>query len=249
MILTFHAIEDGPAAVSYPPRLFARGMAVLRDLGYRTIGLEEWVGALRSGGPLPSHSFVLTFDDGYRSLHAHLGPLLESFGWTATLFLTVGEEDPEAMERPARLFGRSLLNWEEIADLRRVGARFGAHSLTHPDLTRLPLRRAEIEVVRSKAVIERRLGTAVTAFAYPFGRHDTAIRGIVRDHFDCACTDRLGIAGPGSDPFALERIDAHYLRHERLFAALASKWLPLYIAVRAAPRRLKRAVSSRAVGP
>lgn len=89
----------------------------------------------------------------------------------------------------------------------------------------------------------------MTAFAYPFGRHDTAIRGIVRDHFDCACTARLGIAGPGSDPFALERIDAHYLRHDRLFAALARRWFPLYLAARAAPRGLKRAVSSRAVGP
>jgi peptidoglycan/xylan/chitin deacetylase (PgdA/CDA1 family) len=244
VILTFHTLDEKPAADAFSPQLFARGMTVLREHGYRTIGLADLVDRLTHGGGFPDRSFVLTFDDGYQSVYEHARPLLESFGWTATVFLTVGDASGgKSSGRLPRLSGRPMLSWREIEDLQRVGVTFGAHTLTHPDLTRLPASRVETEVARSKAVIEERLGTAVTAFAYPFGRYDATTREVVRRHFDCACSDRLGIVQPGSDLHALERVDAHYLRDERLFATIPTRWFPLYIRARAAPRRLRRAVS------
>ena len=249
-ILTFHALSDEPAVDAFPPRLFARGMAVLRDQGYRTIGLADLVESLRTGTPFPDRSFVLTFDDGYRSIHKHLGPLLESLGWTATVFLAVSENgEGRRSTGISRLFGRPLLSWAEIADLGRAGVTFGAHSLTHRDLTRLPASRVEIEMARSKAVIEERLETRVSAFAYPFGRYDAATLESARRHFDCACSDRLGFVHRGSELYALERLDAHYLRAERLFEGFPSRWLPAYVRARAAPRRLRRYFSHRRMTP
>lgn len=239
-------MTDEPAVDAFSPRLFARGMAVLRDQGYRTVDLGDLAKSMRMGTPVPvpDRSFVLTFDDGYQSIHEHLGPLLESFGWIATVFLTVGESlsgGPDT--RLPRLFGRSMLSWAEIADLRHAGVTFGAHSLTHPDLTYLSTSRVEIEMERSKTMIEERLDTRVTSFAYPFGRYDRATLVIARRHFDCACSDRLGLVHRDSELYALERLDAHYLRAERLFESIASKWFPLYVRARAAPRRLRRRLS------
>jgi peptidoglycan/xylan/chitin deacetylase (PgdA/CDA1 family) len=141
-----------------------------------------------------------------------------------------------------------MLSWREVDEMRRAGFSFGAHTLTHPDLTRLSSGRTEDEVAGSKAVLEERLGTPVHAFAYPFGRYDAPTRAIVRRHFECACSDRLGLVGARSDVHALERVDAHYLRRDWLFAAIATRWFPLYVRTRATPRRLRRAVLAGRVG-
>ena len=242
MILTFHALENESAPEAFPPWLFARGMAILRDLGFRAVGLPEWIAGI-AGTALPERAFVLTFDDGYRSIVEPLGTLLESSGWSATVFLTAGELHPGV--RQERLFGRALMRWEEAVALGRAGAAFGAHSLTHPDLTRLSPTRVEAEVRGSKNLIEERLGATVSSFAYPFGRLDRRTGLLVRSAYDCACTDRLAIAGSRDDRWALPRVDAHYLRSERGFAALAARWFPIYVRARAGPRRLRRAVAGR----
>lgn len=248
-ILTFHAIEDGPAPDSFPPDLFARGMARLHGEGYRTIELLDLVECLQTGAPFPERAFVLTFDDGYRSVYERAAPVLARYGWTATVFLVTGERRTGAgSDRLPEMSGRPMLSWREVDEMGKAGLSFGAHTLTHPDLTRLSPGRAEDEVAGSKASIEERLGAPVRAFAYPFGRYDATTREIVRRHFECACSDRLGLVSAGSDIHALERVDAHYLRRERLFAAIATRWFPLYVRTRAAPRRLRRAVLAGRVG-
>ena len=65
-----------------------------------------------------------------------------------------------------------MLSWGEIKEMRRCGVTFGAHTLTHPDLTRLPLAQAQAEICGSKEIIENALGEPANCFAYPFGRYD-----------------------------------------------------------------------------
>src|SRR5688572_6933829 len=163
-ILTFPTLGGERAADAFPPRLFARGMAALRALGYRAVDLSELVDALTSGAPFPERAFVLTFDDGYASIYEHLAPIVDSFGWKAVVFLTVDEGARADSAGLSPLFGRRMLSWGEIAELQRAGVTFGAHTLSHPDLTRLPASQVEIELVRSKALLEVRLQAPVTTF-------------------------------------------------------------------------------------
>jgi peptidoglycan/xylan/chitin deacetylase (PgdA/CDA1 family) len=245
-ILVFHAIENSLAPDSFPPDLFARGMAMLQEAGYRTIPLLDLVACLRNGARPPAGSFVLTFDDGYRSVYEHAAPILARYNWTATVFLLGGARPRRAESAgPLEMSGRPLLRWREIDEMRNAGLAFGAHTLTHPDLTRLSAREAEDEIVGSKAALEEMLGERVRAFAYPFGRYDASTREIVRRHFECACSDRLGLVNTGSDAYALERVDAYYLRRDRLFAIVPTLWFPLYVHARAVPRRLRRSLSGR----
>lgn len=247
-ILTFHALESGPAPDSFPPLLFARGMAALHDAGYTTIGLLDLVACLRAGTPPPERTFVLTFDDGYRSVYERAAPILDRYGWTATLFLVADCLGRVESDSPRELWGRPMLGWREIDEMRSAGFSFGAHTLTHSDLTSLSTAEAEAEVAGSKAGLEAGLGQPVRAFAYPFGRYDERTREIVRLHFECACADRLGLASADSDIHALERVDAHYLRSERLFAGMQAGWFPIYLHARAAPRHIWRSLRRRAAG-
>ncbi len=241
-VLTFHAIDDRPSVISFSPRLFRRGMARLHERGYRTLSLLDAVDCLSQRKPFPERSFTITFDDGYRSVFDEAFPVLKHYKMTATVFLAVGEKRVSGHgARLPSLEGRQMLSWDEIREMRDSGINFGAHTLTHPDLTQLSLEQAEFEIYESKATIEDTLKVPVASFAYPYGRYDNKSVEIVEQHFACACSDKLGLATAGSNPYALERVEAYYLRSERLFDIMLTNMFPLYIRARSIPRGIRRA--------
>ena len=65
-------------------------------------------------------------------------------------------------------------------DLQRAGMTIGSHGWTHPHLTTAGPRELQQEIVESRQTLERRLGTAITLFAYPFGEHPPAAEEAVR---------------------------------------------------------------------
>jgi peptidoglycan/xylan/chitin deacetylase (PgdA/CDA1 family) len=245
-VITFHTIDDSSSVIACAPDTLRRGLAALHDAGHRAVTLVDALDCLTRGRPFPGRSFAITFDDGYASVYTRAFPLLQQYGWSATVFLTVGAQGRRtASERLPSLGGHAMLSWAEIREMQNSGITFGAHTLTHPDLTRVSLARVEAEVRESKAIIEDALGTAVATFAYPFGHYDRRCREIVRGHFACACSDTLGLLHARSDLYAMERVDAYYLRTERLFAIMPTRWFPLYVRARALPRGWRRAVRSR----
>ena len=135
-----------------------------------------------------------------------------------------------------------MLSWREIKEMHHWGMTFGAHTLTHPDLTRLSGERLEIEVAGGKAVIEDALGAEVASFAYPFGCYDDRCREVVTHRFVFACSDQLGLVHASTDLYAVERVDAYYLRTEKLLSLMSSALFPLYVKARSVPRRIRRAV-------
>jgi peptidoglycan/xylan/chitin deacetylase (PgdA/CDA1 family) len=217
-VLTFHAIDERRSVISYSPEGFRRAIATLAGRGYRTLRLAEAAAAVRARRSFPERAFVLTFDDGFQSVYTDAFPALEQHGMSATVFLTVGAR-PTGDRLPA-FEGRTMLSWAEIREMHHAGHEFGAHTLTHPDLTRLTP-------------------------AYPFGRWDARSRAVVQRYFDCACSDALGLLTARSDPHALERVDAYYLRTPRLVQLMTTAFFPWYVRARDVPRRLRRAVRHR----
>jgi peptidoglycan/xylan/chitin deacetylase (PgdA/CDA1 family) len=248
-VLTFHTLEcreRRSSAISFSPKVFQRGMARLHASGWRTLSLLEVVDCLRRGAPFPERSFVITFDDGYQSVYDEAFPILQRYGMSATVFLTVGEGGiAHSAGRLPAIEGRSMLSWLEIVEMQRAGIEFGAHTLTHPDLTRLPRERVEAEICESKAVIESALGVQVSSFAYPYGYYDRQSRQLVQRHFACACSVRMGLVTRDSDRYALERVDAYYFRSDPLFGIILTKLFPWYVMARRVQRRIRRAITFR----
>ena len=169
-VLTFHALDESSSYLSVPPRVFARGLEHLHERGWRTLSLGEIATRLEAGKPLPERALAITFDDGFRSVRTEGLPVLRAMGYTATLFPALGADDPAETMLP--MDERPMLTWSQARELCDAGWEIGAHSRTHPDLTRLPSERVEAEMRDSRAVLEDRLGVRVSSFAYPFGRHD-----------------------------------------------------------------------------
>ena len=92
LILGYHGVSaadehlwDGELYI--PPALLRERFAWLRDEGYRVLPLAEAVPRLYDG-TLPPRAVALTFDDGAEDFYTVARPLLEEFGFPATVYLT-----------------------------------------------------------------------------------------------------------------------------------------------------------------
>jgi peptidoglycan/xylan/chitin deacetylase (PgdA/CDA1 family) len=103
----------------------------------------------------------------------------------------------------------SMLSWDDVHALRGLGFTIGAHTVSHPILSRVSRDRAEAEIRESRATITSVLGQAPRAFAYPNGKpadYNTMVSLLVRDAgFSCAVTTRFGVNTPATPPFELRR--------------------------------------------
>jgi peptidoglycan/xylan/chitin deacetylase (PgdA/CDA1 family) len=85
-----------------------------------------------------------------------------------------------------------ILSWDEVKEMNDWGIDFGAHTISHPILTKIPLEQAKFEILQSKKDIEKRLEQSVYTFAYPNGTYedfDTKIIDLVKESgFTCAVT-------------------------------------------------------------
>jgi peptidoglycan/xylan/chitin deacetylase (PgdA/CDA1 family) len=64
---------------------------------------------------------------------------------------------------------RRFLTWDEAGEMQKGGMAIGAHTHTHPMLSKLSEDEQRRELAQSRAIISEKLGIKVDAFAYPFG--------------------------------------------------------------------------------
>ena len=103
----------------------------------------------------------------------------------------------------------AFLRWDDVHALRGLGFRIGAHTVSHPILSRVSMDRARAEIMDSRRVIEARCGVAPRAFAYPNGGkadYTPEVVELVRSAgFDCAVTTRFGLNTARTSPWELRR--------------------------------------------
>jgi peptidoglycan/xylan/chitin deacetylase (PgdA/CDA1 family) len=194
------------------PTRFREHMHALRDAGYQAISLPAFVAWTRGESTLPERSLLITFDDGFMGVHDDAAPLIESLGWSATMFLVsalIGGTDTWATnEAQPRRRAHPLLGWPEIHAMRRSGWSFGSHSRTHADLPTLADDQLEDQLAGSRAELEGGLEQTIDTLAYPYGRFDSRVaQAAAAAGYTMAFSTRSGFNRPLQDPFAVRRID------------------------------------------
>ena len=92
LILCYHSISiddehEWSGTYSMSPDVLESRLRMLRDGGYNVLPLDEAIRRLYER-TLPPRSVVLTFDDGMYDFHARARPLLQQYGFPATVYLT-----------------------------------------------------------------------------------------------------------------------------------------------------------------
>ena len=112
--------------------------------------------------------------------------------------------DPHALDQ------QHAITWDMLDTIRNDPlVEIGAHSISHPHISRLSPGNAALEMQGSRLRIEDRLQRPVQHFAFPFGRdadcgpREFALAG--QAGFASAATTRKGLLRPGRDPYRIPR--------------------------------------------
>jgi peptidoglycan/xylan/chitin deacetylase (PgdA/CDA1 family) len=142
--------------------------------------------------------------DRRRALHAILKSMPHSslLAHMQGLEQRLSREDREAIQH-------RYLSWEELEGLCGYDWEIGAHTVSHPILTRVPLSRVREEVEGSRKRLEEKLQRRVRYFAYPNGLpddlNDMVVGEVRRAGFEAAVTALPGWNPPGIDGYRLRR--------------------------------------------
>ena len=207
-ILCYHKTEPVPAGARIKglylePGLFWKQIRELANAGF-SFGPP--------GLPQGTQTLAITFDDGFVSNLQGAVPVMREFGCRAINYLVadrIGKtSDWEAAEGGE---ARPLMDESQIRDWMAAGNWIGAHTCTHPRLSRISRERAREEIVSGKKKLEDRFGVPMEHFAYPFGDYDEGVVDVVREAgFKTACTMDGGVNVRDTDPLRLKRWTARY---------------------------------------
>jgi peptidoglycan/xylan/chitin deacetylase (PgdA/CDA1 family) len=199
-ILMYHVVSAPPPNAPYPelyvsPADFSAEIAWLAGHGYHAVPLQRVFDSWRGAATLPAKPIVLSFDDGYLSDVKTALPVLEARRWPGVLNLEVANLRPVWGIRPPGVRKLIAAGWE-----------IDAHTLTHPDLTKVDAARLRDEVAGSRAAIRMRFHVPVNFFCYPAGRYNPAVVAAVqRAGYLGATTTNFGLARAG-ELFTLARV-------------------------------------------
>jgi peptidoglycan/xylan/chitin deacetylase (PgdA/CDA1 family) len=218
-ILMYHRIDflrpslpSLTRSLTVDPRDFAAQMRWLNSHGFHSITQLQLYNALFRGKPLPRRPVLITFDDGYRDVFGKASVVLHRLGLRATEYVITDRiSGPDA----------SFLTWPMLRSLERRGIEIGSHTLAHVNLTALSDAAALHELLASRRVLERRLGHPVQWFAYPYGKFDARIVGLVRRAgYVLAVTTRGGTAQSAAASLELHRYEVLDTTHVSGLAAM-----------------------------
>lgn len=227
-ILMYHNIARAPRDLRVYRSLyvsaaaFTRQMWLLHRLGYTGLSMSAAMPYLR--GERQGRVAIITLDDGYAdNLEAAL-PVLTSFGFSATTYVVSGSVGRFNAWDAERLgIRKRLMSAEELRRWHGGGMEIGAHTQTHPRLTRCDDHQLRNEIHGSKADLEDRIGVPVTQFCYPYGDLDDRVVAVTREAgYAAATATRRGRAVPGADLWRLPRVQVarHHLLPQFALRAL-----------------------------
>ncbi len=195
-ILCYHRLGTPAAKMTVTPAAFEAQMAWLVDNGYRVLRLAELSAFLAGEQALPPRSVVITFDDGYESVHRHALPVLRKYKLPATVFVYTDF-----------LGAGDALSWRQLQDMQASGLiDVQSHSKSHRNLIERAADETDeryrsnidLELKQPRDLLERRLPPLrVRHLAYPFGdANETVLDSARRNGVELAAT-----VTPGGNAF------------------------------------------------
>jgi peptidoglycan/xylan/chitin deacetylase (PgdA/CDA1 family) len=234
----YHSISETNESGVHPyfrtstsPLVFAEQMFYLYDNKYETISITDLIKLLEEGSTEdPGKSarddkkyVVITFDDGFRDFFTEAFPVLERYGFAATVFLSTGFI---GNDKRKTFKNKECLTWDEVRELDKKGIVFGSHTITHPVLVDLKKDEVEHEIKYSKEIIEDKLGKTVESFAYPYAFPEDKkpfvnyFRDILRQcGYSHGVSTRIGTAARSDEKYFMKRIPVNSHDDMALFKA------------------------------
>jgi peptidoglycan/xylan/chitin deacetylase (PgdA/CDA1 family) len=170
-ILMYHSISNSLKNSVHPyyqtstsPDIFRKHMRFLYESKYSVINIQDFSKSLVNQDGELYKAVILTFDDGFKDFYKQAFPILERYGFSASVFL------PTAYigRKPIKFLKKECLTWDEVRLLRQKGIIFGSHTVNHFKLYDMKMDDIQFEIGNSKKRIEHEIEEEIDLFSYPF---------------------------------------------------------------------------------
>jgi len=156
------------------PRQFKAQMMEIHRLGFS-------FSTIRDMNPAKNQALV-TFDDGYASIHDVAAPIMEEMGAVATIFAItdyVGQLNSWDYFPPDKQVRH--MDWSQLRSLHDLGWEIGSHGKTHRRLIHMSTRNIQRELRESKSELEDKLGSPVPTFCPPFNAWNSDLLPLIEE--------------------------------------------------------------------
>lgn len=203
-ILMYHHLANNPKpddpltrSLYLAPDMFKHEMDYLNANHFQTIDLQEMYNYFNFGAKLPAKPIIVTIDDGYLDFYQNGFTVLKNNHQKAVLFVIT--------DYPGR--NSAYANFDQLREMQQSGMEIEAHSMSHPDLSKIPSAEANQQVVESKKVLEKEMRKPVLFFAYPSGKYNPeTIDFLKKAGYLGAVTVKAGQDHSMNDFFELHRV-------------------------------------------
>jgi len=215
IILLYHRVanvDDDPHLLSVEPNNFRAQLQYLKSK-FNIISLEDLF-YKKQNKQLSKKDIAITFDDGYADNLYNALPILKELKIPATIFITIGkigDLKPFYWDQNTRTEdqGRALTKDELIHLTKSPLIGIGAHTLTHPCLSKLKIDLQKREIFKSKQKLESILDKKIISFSYPFGNKGSFNKGIInlvkQADFKYACVNTQNRVTKNQNEYTLSR--------------------------------------------
>lgn len=161
-VLMYHRVqteesakEDNQTSISVFTNYFEGQMQYLKDKGYNIVSMNDLVNFFDNGLKIPAKSVLITFDDGYEDFFTDAYPILQKFGYPATVFVSTGLVD-----------NPDYLSWNQIISMRDK-ILFANHTWSHKNVQVNSAMEYEISTADTQLLDHGQNSPKI--FAYPYG--------------------------------------------------------------------------------
>jgi peptidoglycan/xylan/chitin deacetylase (PgdA/CDA1 family) len=162
-VLTYHHVQseevakaNKQTALTTYTDFFQKQMQYLEDKGYHVVSMDDLINFFDAGVPIFPKSVLITFDDGYSDFATDAYPVLQSFGYKATVFVPTG-----LMDNPG------YLTWIQTVGMNGQ-VLFGNHTWSHANVG-VSTQKMQYEISTADAQLAERGLNSPKVFAYPYG--------------------------------------------------------------------------------
>jgi peptidoglycan/xylan/chitin deacetylase (PgdA/CDA1 family) len=162
----------------------------LKSKGYKSITIKDLLQG--KGG---AKDIVLTFDDGYEDFYTNAFPILQKYGWTATVNIITGK------------IGGDYMTWPQLKSLSAAGIDIASHTVDHLALAKLTPTQQEAQIMNSKNILQNELGIKIYSICFPSGSYNATTLALVKaSGYLGATTEIPGAVFSQTDPYLLPRV-------------------------------------------
>jgi len=215
-ILMYHMVTEQIKGAKFnglrvTPEYFEKQIRYLKENGWNSFTVSEMIG-LRDD--LPKKSVAITFDDGFEDNFTKALPILQKYGFKATIYLVNNRFDNDWSKNRKKKNSNALINEPKLSDdqvkelLNSNLIEIGSHTLNHKNFADIDVKETRLEMADSKDAIESKFQIECKTFAYPFGIYKKGDEKIAKEvGFTCALTTHSGIADfKNDDLYLLPRV-------------------------------------------